>query len=338
MKTRAGIAGTGTCSGSRRLPLTFAVLCYSLIGIALFALQLPSAAADEPTRINKLREQWLDARERAKVPVDLEYLDELEMLQDLYAKAGRLSEALAVKYEIERLGNPKALNSSTEAPPKRLTQTRERWLTVRNRKLGPVDSTYEKELKKLLTEFTKQGRLEDAIAVREEVKTFRSTVNVHNTGPSDADQVIKQLVASGVKKSHIFTREKSVYALMKFPSETATWKFSADHARRQGGRLFIAESRAEMDYAFKQFTPLIKAMGDEGLFQWACIGMKQTATGSYEWIDGSKLDPKALGLSRVGSSKSKIGKEGRMTAYGIIETFAPSDSQPAAYILEIPVK
>lgn len=55
--------------------------------------------------------------------------------------------------------------------PDRLTVLRDSWQSARERALRPIDQTYQAELKKLLDEFTRAGRLEDALAVKNELET-----------------------------------------------------------------------------------------------------------------------------------------------------------------------
>ena len=61
--------------------------------------------AKKPTQVEPLRKAWIQSREKAIQPSKAIYVRELQKLQATYTKAGQLEKALAVKQELENLGN-----------------------------------------------------------------------------------------------------------------------------------------------------------------------------------------------------------------------------------------
>ena len=93
---------------------------------AASASPYPSAeAAKQPAKLATLRQSWIQSRDKALQPSDAVYVRELQKLQDSYAKAGKLEDALAAKSELEKLGG------NSEAPSR---QTRsfvgKKWATA----------------------------------------------------------------------------------------------------------------------------------------------------------------------------------------------------------------
>ena len=75
-----------------------------------------SAAAKQPAKLASLQKTWVQSRDKALQPSDAVYVRELQKLQDTYAKAGKLEDALAAKTELEKLGgNSEAPSRQTRA-------------------------------------------------------------------------------------------------------------------------------------------------------------------------------------------------------------------------------
>lgn len=96
----------------------------SVVEDASAAASASSAAAKQPAKLAPLRKTWVQSRDKALQPSDAVYVRELQKLQDTYAKAGKLEDALAAKTELEKLGG------NSEAPSR---QTRsfvgKKWAT-----------------------------------------------------------------------------------------------------------------------------------------------------------------------------------------------------------------
>jgi pentatricopeptide repeat protein len=73
--------------------------------IAFFlVVALPTISLSaEPADLARLRDNYLQAAERALTPVKLTYEKELQKLLDTYTKAGKLDDALQVKNEMTKL-------------------------------------------------------------------------------------------------------------------------------------------------------------------------------------------------------------------------------------------
>lgn len=80
----------------------------SVVEDAATAASAP-ASDKQPARLVALRKSWIQSRDKALQPSDAVYVRELQKLQDTYAKAGKLEDALAAKSELEKIGgNPEA--------------------------------------------------------------------------------------------------------------------------------------------------------------------------------------------------------------------------------------
>ena len=80
------------------------------------ALSLP-LHAELPAEAVKLRQSYLEAREKAVKPIDERYVIELKKLLDTHTRAGNLEAALAIRDEITRLEAPAATPSAAVVPP-----------------------------------------------------------------------------------------------------------------------------------------------------------------------------------------------------------------------------
>ncbi|MCF7790131.1 MAG: hypothetical protein K9N47_28695 [Prosthecobacter sp.] len=76
----------------------------SIVADANAAASASAASAKPPARLESLRKTWVQARDKAVQPSDAVYVRELQKLQDTYAKAGKLEDALAAKSELEKVG------------------------------------------------------------------------------------------------------------------------------------------------------------------------------------------------------------------------------------------
>jgi hypothetical protein len=85
-----------------------AVLTMLAVSFSLAAAQIP------PKEIGLLKAQWQEARNKVTRPLDEKYKAELEKLLTQKTKDGLLEEALAVKEELEALGDPQANEDARE--------------------------------------------------------------------------------------------------------------------------------------------------------------------------------------------------------------------------------
>jgi len=143
-----------------------------VLGFSILALTA-SALAAEPTQISMLRKSWEQARARAAQPVDESYLRELQKLLDSFTKAGQLEDAMAVKNESQSVvEDAAAASTAAEAAkqPAKLVALRKTWIQSRDKALQPSDAVYVRELQKLQDAYAKAGKLEDALAAKNELE------------------------------------------------------------------------------------------------------------------------------------------------------------------------
>lgn len=145
-----------------------------VLGLSIFALTA-SALAAEPTQISMLRKSWEQARARAAQPIDEGYLRDLHKLLDTFTKAGQLEDAMAVKNESQSVVEDAAAAASASADatakqPAKLATLRKTWIQSRDKALQPSDAVYVRELQKLQDAYAKAGKLEDALAAKNELE------------------------------------------------------------------------------------------------------------------------------------------------------------------------
>jgi hypothetical protein len=86
------------------------------------ALSAVACAQGLPKEVGVLKSQWQEARAKATQPIDKKYKTELEKLLAQKTKEGLLDEALAVKKELEALGDPQ-INSVARAVESKIVGT-----------------------------------------------------------------------------------------------------------------------------------------------------------------------------------------------------------------------
>lgn len=134
-----------------------------------------SSLAAEPAQISMLRKSWEQARARAAQPIDESYLRELQKLLDTFTKAGQLEDAMAVKNEsqsvVEDASAAATASAATAAKqPAKLATLHKTWVQSRDKALQPSDAVYVRELQKLQDTYAKAGKLEDALAAKNELE------------------------------------------------------------------------------------------------------------------------------------------------------------------------
>jgi hypothetical protein len=136
--------------------------------------------ASEPKELTDLRENWKKASLREIDPITTKYMVSLEALQDRYAKAARLDDALAVKAEITKIGekdkdggggnaddNKPDPNAKPES--KELADLRSSWKKSGEQATASINKKYLDALKAMRDRFTRNANLDDARAVNDEI-------------------------------------------------------------------------------------------------------------------------------------------------------------------------
>lgn len=85
--------------------------------------------------------------------------------------------------------------------PARLVKLRDSWQAARKRALDPIDKTYEGALKKMMSDFTRAGDLESAVAVRTELQKLSKPVAEVEKGAPDTLTIVKAVYGSDEQRA-----------------------------------------------------------------------------------------------------------------------------------------
>jgi hypothetical protein len=156
-------------------PSNFNPILFAALGLLLI---LCRAHASGPEELASLRKSWFDSVDRATKPIDEIYHRELQKLFSQLTRDGKLEEAVAVKSEAESVTtDPYLAVESKPAPegelPPQLSTLRQSWLASRSRVIEPKNKTYLRDLERLQDKYTRSERLEDALAVKEEIELLK---------------------------------------------------------------------------------------------------------------------------------------------------------------------
>jgi hypothetical protein len=132
----------------------------------------------EPRELADLRGSWKRATLREVDPINAKYMESLKALQDRFAKAAKLEDALAVKAEIDKLeakdddeGNAQESKpaADTKGEPKELTALRNTWKKSSAQAMSQFNRKYLDALKAMRDRFTRNANLDDASMVNVEI-------------------------------------------------------------------------------------------------------------------------------------------------------------------------
>ncbi len=133
----------------------------------------PSPAEDKPLpeAVQHLKQSYEQALVRSTALLQAGYEDQMNRPEQKYTQAGKLDEVLAIKAELAHARDPQAPSDPTKLPPEA------RQLVAQQQKAiaaaaDPIRKSYVAELNRLLVESTRANRLDDAIAIRDELKTL----------------------------------------------------------------------------------------------------------------------------------------------------------------------
>ncbi len=112
-------------------------------------------------------------------PIDQIYHRELDKLFSQLTRDGKLEESVLVKSELEAVTSDPYLAVETNPAPDgkpapQLTTLRQSWLASRNRAIEPKNQSYLRDLERLQDNYTRGKRLDDALAVKEEIELLKS--------------------------------------------------------------------------------------------------------------------------------------------------------------------
>lgn len=80
--------------------------------------------------------------------------------------------------------------------PASLLKLRDSWQAARTRALDPIDKKYEDALEKMMSDFTRAGDLDSAVAVRTELEKLRKPVAEIEEGAPDSLTIVRAIYGS----------------------------------------------------------------------------------------------------------------------------------------------
>ncbi|HEY2341389.1 MAG TPA: hypothetical protein VGH90_00105, partial [Chthoniobacteraceae bacterium] len=141
---------------------------------ALFALSSlifvsPAFAEDKPLpeAAQRLKQSYQGALQRAVAPLQTQYDALLNRLLQKYTQAGNLDEVLALKAELAHDSKSPADQAKLPAEARQASAQLQKSCEAA---VEPVRRIYVAELNKLMVESTRANRLDDAMAIRDEIK------------------------------------------------------------------------------------------------------------------------------------------------------------------------
>jgi hypothetical protein len=120
-----------------------------------------------PYEAKRLKENHRQALDQGVKPLREKYLAELNRLLEKYTRAGKLEEALAIKNEMSMVPEEK----KSGALPTDARQLRQFYQQAVDRNAAPLDEKYVAELTRLMEQFTRAEKLEEALAIKNEINT-----------------------------------------------------------------------------------------------------------------------------------------------------------------------
>lgn len=149
----------------------------TLLVVALAAHLNAQSAAKESTELAALKKSRQNAMASTVAPIDRKYQDALTALKGSFTKAGKLAEAVAVDEELQRLEAAKKaglLPGSLRIPskdnaPKEMTGLQQSWTKALTQAVSPIDKRYLDNLEQLKRRYSRDGRLDEALAVDQEI-------------------------------------------------------------------------------------------------------------------------------------------------------------------------
>ena len=147
-------------------PLTVRFL---ILILTVLVAVLPTLAEDKPLpeAAQRLKTAYEQAVERSTTPLRTQYEAQINRLVQTYMQAGKLDEVMALKAELAH--DAQAQADQAKLPP----EARQLKALLQKSTLAAVESvrrSYLAELNKLVVESTRANRLDEALAIKEEIK------------------------------------------------------------------------------------------------------------------------------------------------------------------------
>jgi hypothetical protein len=196
--------------------------------------------------------------------------------------------------------------------PKKAEELRESYLRARARAVDPIDKTYVQALQKLLTDLTRAGDLDGALAIKKEIARFNS----QERKTSDANQDDRFCLRFEGRNSQISIPHNSQF----YPSSKITVECWFKTKMKQqsglvdlrgreaysGGSLFLYEGHVYFNGRRRTHNPQIKGgfVADD---LWHHAAFTWDGTTAILWLDGKKQGTVALADFPDSKDSIKLG-------------------------------
>ena len=276
------------------------VLTLLLVAVVHSLAPAQDAGESEPEKLTALRTSWLNAKEREARPLKDKYLDALQKLRTQLTQRGNLEEAILVRAEIERLTQvaPKDTKPAEEGALQKNSAELQRLRRVFDNEIARLerenDHKYETALDALQKSYERAGKLESALAVKQELKAIR---------PDDLEPSVEALRIPASAKSwnghsyRVYEASKIDYAKAKQKCESL------------GGHLVYLETAEELGF--------IHGLLKEEELKTAWVGGNDEALeGTFKWMNGTPVSralPKAnMDSNAKGVDYLLVMREGKL--------------------------
>ncbi|MAS95878.1 MAG: hypothetical protein CMO55_21955 [Verrucomicrobiales bacterium] len=206
------------------------------------------------------------------------YRKSLEALKTKHQQAGNLNQVLAVDSEIAAIGSGNPTDPGEDNDLRRLQKTYFEAKATRSKgleeKFADLIDGYLKKLETLQSELTREGKLGDAVAVRDEHEFVSKLVEGETLIPV-ADWAEKRRRLSLIPEDAV-ELDGNKYAVIE---ETLNWNEAQAKCEQLGGNLVSIGSRKEDE--------LVASLRGSRDFLW--IGLVSDESGKdWRWVDGSE--------------------------------------------------
>ena len=239
------------------------------------------ADSEEPADLTKLKSAYEQAVDRELEPIDTAFEREVTKLRDALTQSGKLDEALVVdaylKFLVEENGDP--VETAGVAQLRRLIEIRDR--AVGNA-THDLDERYRQELSALQTRYSRQNRLQDAVAVANELKNIEASERSSGNTPG--------LPIMASDKARVIEEHSTAYKGNRYSLILKGMQFeeARNYCELLGGQLVVIESEAELEFLLRKFQKEGVSRGLDQAEIW--IGLTdQEKEGEFKWVDGTEL-------------------------------------------------
>lgn len=259
-------------------------LIYAIVVLTIFAIAR-EALCEEPSNllVDVYRQELQTKQEALYKPIsDLNelYRKNLEALKKRHQQSGDLDRVLAVDAEIKAIGTDEKVDPASDGELRQLqntyTEAKEARSEALEKEFSNLVHDYLEKLEKLQSDLTREGKMEDAVAVRSESEFVRILVARGKLIPV-ADWMSEKRRLSLIPEDAIeFGGHK-----YKLYDESLNWHEAKSKCEELGGNLVSIGSKDE--------DKLIASLRDGRYFLW--IGLVSDSSGmKWRWVDGTDYE------------------------------------------------